>query len=141
MPQLFCFLPLCFPDDVPAAPRSPFLSCPAAPLPSPAASPLFPWLRFFLPLQSSPVFSFHDSSPSVSPSFPFFHIPQSLLIIIGYFFFFINRKYYDDYDGVWKLWIKKRLRNPPKVIHSYCRFIPILIHKAGVAERLYCSGI
>ena len=26
--------------------------------------------------------------PSVFPSFPFFHIPQSLLIIIGYFFFF-----------------------------------------------------
>ena len=79
--------------------------------------------------------------PSVFPSFPFFHIPQSLLIIIGYFFFFINRKYYDDYDGVWKLWIKERLRNPPKVIHSYCRFIPILIHKTGVAERRYCSGI
>ena len=86
---------------------------------------------------SSLVCSFHDSSPS----FPFFHIPQSLLIIIGYFFFFINRKYYDDYDRAWKLWIKKRLRNPPKVIHSYCRFIPILIHKAGVAERRYCSGI
>ena len=55
---------------------------------APCRIPLFPWLRFFLPLQSSPVFSFHDSSPSVSPSFPFFHIPQSLLIIIGYFFFF-----------------------------------------------------
>lgn len=79
--------------------------------------------------------------PSVFPSFPFFHIPQSLLIIIGYFFFFINRKYYDDYDGVWKLWIKERLRNPSKVIHFYCQFIPILIHKAGVAERRYCSGI
>lgn len=103
--------------------------------------PFFLGSVFFLPLQSSPVFSFHDSSPSVSPSFPFFHIPQSLLIIIGISSFFINRKYYDDYDGVWKLWIKKRLRNPPKVIHSYCRFIPILIHKAGVAERRYCSGI
>lgn len=79
--------------------------------------------------------------PLCVPLFPVFHIPQSLLIIIGYFFFFINRKYYDDYDGVWKLWIKERLRNPPKVIHSYCRFIPILIHKAGVAERRYCSGI
>ena len=46
--------------------------------------PPFSLAPFFLPLQSSPVFSFHDSSPS----FPFFHIPQSLLIIIGYLFFF-----------------------------------------------------
>ena len=37
--------------------------------------PLFPWLRFFLPLQSSPVFSFHDSSPLSVSLFPVFPHP------------------------------------------------------------------
>lgn len=85
MQQLFCFLPLCFPDDVPAAP-----------LPLPAASPpLFLGSVFFFRFNRLPSSIFHLPSfpsmirlPSVFPSFPFFHIPQSLLIIIGYFFFF-----------------------------------------------------
>ena len=137
MPQLFCFRPLCFPTT--------FLPLPFPRLPH---SPPFLDSVFFFrfnrlssPVSRLPSFPSMIRLPSVFPSFPFFHIPQSLLIIKGYFFFFINRKYYDDYDGVWKLWIKERLRNPPKVIHSYCRFIPILIHKAGVAERRYCTGI
>lgn len=135
MPQLFCFLPLCFPDDVPAAPRSPFLSCPAAPPFS--LAPFFSSASIVSRLSSVPsMIRLPLSRFSTSPSPPVPSYYNRVFIL-----FFINRKCYDDYDRVWKLWIKERLRNPPKVIHSYCRFIPILIHKAGVAERRYCSGI
>lgn len=81
MPQLFCFLPLCFPDDVSAAPRSPSLACRIPPF----LGSVFSSAPTISRLPSLPSMIL---LPSVFPSFPFFHIPQSLLIIIGYFFFF-----------------------------------------------------
>ena len=51
--------------------------CPRGAPCSDAASPLFPWLRFFFRFNRlpSPFFSFHDSSPLCVPLFPVFPHP------------------------------------------------------------------
>ena len=62
--------------------------CPRGAPCSDAASPFFLGSVFFFRFNRLPSFPSMIRLPSVFPSFPFFHIPQSLLIIIGYFFFF-----------------------------------------------------
>ena len=81
----------CFASDLcQMSARCPLQRCPLqrCPLQRCRIPPFFLGSVFFFRFNRLSSFPSMIRLPSVFPSFPFFHIPQSLLIIIGYFFFF-----------------------------------------------------